>query len=296
MGAGVDTGGGRSRNLRALVSVVGAAAAPPALVVALAYYFAVKRQETLALHFGLDTSVLDYSTQDYLLRGGDTLFLVLLFVSLTGLAAIAAHVALTRYAEVKWSDARLRGTSVALEVVGAVFLIIGLVGVFEPLPVNDLVRSLSFGAGIILLTYGVYFGGRVRGRGFFQQADRTDLDPLLVTSLALIGVVVFLSVFWATNDLAQALGRGQARTLERSLAGQPGATVYSERRLHLPGVPEVALSGGGYRFRYTGLRLLVRSAGRYFLIPDGWSRASGVVVVLRDDESMRVEFTRGRGR
>jgi hypothetical protein len=134
----------------------------------------------------------------------------------------------------------------------------------------------------------------VRGGGFFHQADRQDLDPLLVASLALIGVVVFLSVFWATKDLARALGRGQARTLERSLARQPGATVYSERRLYLPGVHEAALSGGGYRFRYTGLRLLVRSGGRYLLIPDGWTHARGVALVLSDDDSMRVEFTRGR--
>jgi uncharacterized membrane protein len=288
--------GGRTRNLRALVSMLGAAAAPPALVVAIAYYFAVKRQEALALHFGIDTSVLDYSTQDYLLRGGDALFLMLLFVSLTGLVAIAAHLALTRHAEASWPAARLRATSVALEVVGAVLLVVGLVAVFEPLPVNIVVRSLTFGAGIVLLAYGVYFGGRARGTGFFYQPGRREFDPLLVTSLALIGVVVFLSVFWATKDLAQGLGRGQARRLERSLSAQPGAIVYSERRLYLPGVSETELTGGGYRFRYTGLRFLVRSSGRYFLIPERWSRAGGAVVVLRDDESMRVEFTRGRGR
>jgi hypothetical protein len=296
MSENADSPGARRGNLRALASVLGAVAAPPAMVVALAYYFAVKRQETLALHFGIDTSVLGYSTQDYLLRGGDTLFLVLLFASLTGLAAIAAHVALTRHAEATWPAARLRAMSVAMEVVGAVLLVIGLVAVFEPLPLNILVRSLSFGAGIVLLAYGVYFGGRVRGAGFFHQPNRRELDPLLVMSLTLIGVVVFLSAFWATKDLAQALGRGQARELERSLSKQPGAIVYSDRRLYLPDVSEAALSGGGYQFRYTGLRLLVRSAGRYFLIPDGWSRTSGVVVVLRDDESMRVEFTRGRGR
>jgi hypothetical protein len=186
--------------------------------------------------------------------------------------------------------------SVALELVGAVLLVVGLVAVFEPLPLNILVRSLSFGAGIVLLAYGVYFGGRVRGAGFFHQPARKELDPLLVTSLALIGVVVLLSVFWATKDLAQALGRGQALRLERSLSTQPGATVYSERRLYLPGVPEAALSSGGYQFRYIGLRLLVRSADRYFLIPNGWSRARGVVIVLKDNESIRVEFTRGRGR
>lgn len=287
--------GAGTRNLRALVSILGAVAAPPALVVALAYYFAVKRQETLALHFGIDTSVLGYSSQDYLLRGGDTLFLVLLFASLTGLAAIAGHVALTRHAEATWPVGRLRATSVTLEVAGAVLLVVGLVAVFEPLPVNDLVRSLSFGVGMALLAYGVYFGARVRGGGFFHRADRHEFDALLVTSLALVGVVVFLSVFWATKDLAQALGRGQARDLERSLAALPGAIVYSERRLSLPGVSETALDGGGYRFRYTGLRLLVRSAGKYFLIPEAWSRADGAVVVLRDDASMRFEFTRGSG-
>jgi len=289
-----DATGGGTHNLRALASILGAVAAPPAMVIALAYYFAVKRQETLALHFGVDTSVLGYSTQDYLLRGGDTLFLVLLFVSLTGLVAIGAHVALTRHAEATWPLARLRATSGALQIAGALLLLVGLVAVFEPLPINVLVRSLSFGAGIVLLAYGVYFGGRVRGSGFFQQDPRKEFDPVLVTSLALIGVVVLLSVFWATKDLAEALGRGQARRLESSLATQPGAIVYSARRLYLPGVSEATLSGGGYSFRYMGLRLLVRSDDKYFLIPNGWSRASGVVVVLRDDDRIRVEFTRGR--
>src|SRR5215212_3172119 len=172
MSQNTEASGGRTRNLRALGSIMGAALAPPVLVVALAYYFAVKRQEALALHFGIDTSVLGYSTQDYLLRGGDALFLVLLFASLTGLVAIAAHVALTRHAQATWPVGRLRATSIAFEVVGVLLLVVGLVGVFEPLPLNMFVRSLSFGAGIVLLAYGVYFAGRVRGAGFFQPDGR----------------------------------------------------------------------------------------------------------------------------
>jgi hypothetical protein len=285
-----------TRNMRALASVVGAAAAPPALVIALAYYFAVKRQEALALHFGIDTSVLGYSTQDYLLRGGDALFLALLFVSLAGLLAIAAHVFLTRQAAARWSAAQLRATSVAMEVVGAVLLVGGLVAVFQPLPLNVLLQSLSFGVGILLLAYGVYFHGLVRGSGFFHQPGREGANPLLVTTIVLIGLVVFLSLFWATKDLAQALGRGQAEDLESRLARQPGATIYSTRRLYLPGVQEDELTGGGYGFRYSKLRLLVRSGDRYLLIQDGWSRDGGVVFVLRDDNSMRIEFMRGGSR
>jgi hypothetical protein len=51
------------RGFRAVLSVVGAVAAPSALVTGLIYYFAVKWQETLALYFGIDTSVLGFSTK-----------------------------------------------------------------------------------------------------------------------------------------------------------------------------------------------------------------------------------------
>jgi hypothetical protein len=168
------------------------------------------------------------------------------------------------------------------------------VAVFEPLPLNVVLGSLSLGVGIVLLAYGIYFEGKARGAGFFHRPGREGPDLLLVATVALIGVVVFLSIFWATKELAQALGRGQARQLERSLSSRPGAIVYSDRRLYLPGVSESELTGGGYRFRYAGLRLLVRSAGKYLLIPEGWSRASGVVILLNDDDSIRVEFTRGQ--
>jgi hypothetical protein len=283
-----------SRSFQSLFRVAGAVAAPPATVVALAYYFAVKRQQALALYFGIDTSVLDFSRQDYLLRGGDALFLVLLFVSLLTLAAILAHKALTMRADAEL----LRRVSIWLRAVGALLLAIGLVAVFEPLPFNPhfLFRSLSFGAGIVLLAYGTYLAARSGAFSLFGEEGRLKPDMLLTTSVVLVGVVAFLSLLWATKDLAQALGRGQARELERAISARPGAIVYSTRRLYISssGVSETALSGDGYRFRYTGLRLLVRSGGKYFLIPDQWSRATGVVVVLADDANSRVDFTRGR--
>jgi uncharacterized membrane protein len=281
------------RNFHSLLRVAGAVAAPPATVVALAYYFAVKRQQTLAMYFGIDISVLGFSTQDYLLRGGDALFLVLLFVSLLALAAILAHRALTMRATAE----RLRKVSIWVRAVGTVLLATGLVAVFEPLPFSPhfLFRSLSFGAGIVLLAYGAYLAARSGAFSLFGGDGRLKPDMLLTTSVVLVGVVAFLSLFWATKDLAQALGRGQARQLEKGISARPGAIVYSTRRLYIaaPGVSETALSGGGYRFRYTGLRLLVRSDGKYFLIPDQWSRATGVVVVLADDANSRVDFTRG---
>lgn len=286
------------RNMRALGSFLGAAAAPPAAVTALAYYFAVKRQEALALHFGIDPSVLGFSTQDYLLRGGDALFLLALFASLTGLAVIRAHTWVMQRAEDEAFARWARRVGTTLQVLGAAVLVVGVLAVFAPLPFpHFLFRSLSLGLGIVALAYGRYLRGRLPVRGHAAAGRGREPSWVPATNIVLVAVVALLSVFWATKDLAQALGRGQALELERSLSARPGTIVYSERPLHISaeGTSETALAAGeGFRFRYGGLRLLVRSGGRYFLVSDRWTRTRGVVVVIADDPSVRIEFTRGR--
>ncbi|MGH2750096.1 MAG: hypothetical protein ACRDK3_04380 [Actinomycetota bacterium] len=283
------------RGLQSLGKVLGAVLAPTTAVTALAFYFAVKRQETLSRHFGIDTSVLGFSVQDYLLRGGDALFVILLFVALVGLAVIQLHRALVDRFQRARTERWKTPVIVGLKLLGLVLLLLGVVAVFEPLPFNPhfLFRSTSFGIGISLLAYGFYLDNR-----FVKPAPAIrETSWLSSVSVILIVVIVFLSLFWTTKDLAQALGRGQARRLEGSLATLPGAVVYSQRDLGVdaPGVVAEVLPGGEttFTYRYEGLRLLVRSDDKYFLIPDDWSHGDGVTLVLRDDDSLRVEFEPG---
>ena len=49
-----------------------------------------------------------------------------------------------------------------------------------------------------------------------------------------------------------------------------------------------------YRYRYSGLRLLIRSGGKYFLLPGNWTRDAGTVIVLGDRPDYRFEFGSGR--
>jgi hypothetical protein len=129
------------------LTVAGAVAAPSALITGLIYDFAVKRQETLALYFGIDTSVLGFSTQDYLLRGGDALFLVVLFVALAGLGFARAHLIVVQRLDDPHLRVPFRRMVAALKGVGLALLVTGLVAVFRPLPFSPhfLFRSLSFG-------------------------------------------------------------------------------------------------------------------------------------------------------
>jgi hypothetical protein len=111
-----------------------------------------------------------------------------------------------------------------------------------------------------------------------------------------VAALIFLSLFWTTKELAQALGRGQAQVLEANLATRPGVVVLSERRLGLdgPGVDEQVLSGeAAYSFLYSGLRLLVHSGDQFFLLPAGWTHGEGNAIVLGDTQGVRIEFTPG---
>jgi hypothetical protein len=45
------------------------------------------------------------------------------------------------------------------------------------------------------------------------------------------------------------------------------------------------------RYRTTGLRFLVRSGGRMFLLHDGWTPQRGTVIVLPDNEQVRWQFS-----
>lgn len=90
--------------------------------------------------------------------------------------------------------------------------------------------------------------------------------------------------------VAYSRGTERARVLEQSLPLQSQAVMYSDKELQLPGaaIGVTTLSGNAtaYRFGYNGLRPLLYSRDRWFLLPVDWTHDGGVtVLVIRDDDS-----------
>ena len=88
-------------------------------------------------------------------------------------------------------------------------------------------------------------------------------------------------------------------TTSAAISRRPDVTVYSAKRLHLEGptIRETELGGpdAAYRFRYTGLKLVVRSEGKWFLLPTGWTPSNrGAALLLPDTDDLRVEFVPSR--
>jgi hypothetical protein len=269
---------------------VGFALAPPTLVTALAYFMGWTLINARASYFGIDPSALGFSTQDYLLRSTDALFAPLGTILVLALAAAWVYEVTKRELDGDKADrkrcTRLRMIARGAIAAGGVLFVLGAIAVFEPLSFSPsyLFESASAGFGIALLAYGKYILDALSGRASGRLA------------VALVCMLVLLSAFWTVWEYANHLGTQQAQELAANLAARPHIIVYAPQRLQLPPtVTEQVLDprNSEYRYRYSGMRLLVRSDGKYFVVPDGWTQSKGTAIVLVDSPRLRFEFGAG---
>jgi hypothetical protein len=271
--------------------------APPTLVIALAFWFGWTLTNTRAAYFGIDISTLGFSTTDYLLRSADAAFVPVAVTLLAILAAITLHGWIRHSATTRRGlSAVVNGATVGA-FLGAVLTLVGIWAMFAPLPVATyyLVPPVILGLGPGILAYSVWILRHMRpphGPGGDRGVPAWERSGYMIAAM-----LALLSLFWASSLYAAALGRGRAQILAETLSSQPAVTVFSVKSLGVdaPGitVTNIASASSAYKFRYSGLRLLIHSAGKYFLVNDGWSHQHGVTIVLPDASDIRLEFTPG---
>jgi hypothetical protein len=287
----------RNGTARSTLEVVGLFVAPTTLVTALSFYFGWVLTNSRASYLHIDASLFGFSTQDYVLRSVDALFVPLGATFVLGLLVLWLHAWAMRQLADPRRRTRLRLAGGAGMLVGGALLAFGIAAVFNLLSFSPyyLVAPASPGIGIGLLAYGVHLRRRIEAVERPHQPSFLPAGPAAPT--VLVAMVVVLSAFWTASKYADAVGRGRAQRLVASLSALPEVTVFAPQRLDVaePGVVEQRLVGAdrAYHYRYSGLRLLIRSAGKYFLLPNGWSRATGSTIVLTDSPAYRFEFGAG---
>jgi hypothetical protein len=267
------------------LEILAAIVAPSSLITALALYFGWVRMDAYFSYLGIDRSMLSFTTQDYLLRSTDVL-LIPLGALLTGtVLVLRAHSVVRNHL---YSHTRLlRHVTRPLIAMGAMLFLTGAVSAWQglPFPTPFLFSQLTPGVGVALVAYGFHLRG-VRSSGWSSTV-----------TITMITFLVLLSLFSAASEYAAALGTGRAQQFAAGLLERPDVTVYSKDRLHIEalGVIETPLEGvdSAYRYRYRGLRSLLRNGGKYFLLPALWSHDEHITIILSETPSIRLQFDKG---
>jgi hypothetical protein len=276
----------------ALVRQLAGALANVAVVTALLVYFGWQRVAVQARQLGVDESLFRISTREYLLRSVRPVLILLIAVALAGLCWVAVD---------RWLAGRLPTSDGGPDDVArwAIRLLSSAVVVLPFLvwlggfvfPATAFVAfPLAIGAGLLLLLYAL----QVRRTFPGHEPLPASRDTVVRASAALL---TGICLFTAAANYATVEGNRLAREFVADLPSQPRVVVYSPEHLEIdaPGVSEEPLAPdqSAYLFRYVGLRLLEHIDGTYFLVSDGWTPRYGVVVMLSENPSLRMEFVRG---
>ncbi|MGW4878107.1 hypothetical protein ACWEPI_16250 [Streptomyces sp. NPDC004262] len=136
--------------------------------------------------------------------------------------------------------------------------------------------------------------GLLLGRTRAAAPVRATHSPAWERAGALVVAGLFL--IWAVALVAGQLGRQDARNDAGQLVRRVAVVVVSTDRLSMvsPGVVYEDLGPGThYRYRYSGLRLLIERDHRYYMVSLGWRRDIDPTFVIEDDDSVRIELRAG---
>ena len=278
------------------IGVAAAVIAPTTLITGLCYYFGYVATRQTYAYFDIDTTLLGFSSNEYVVRS-----VSVLYTPFTGLV-VAACVGMWLHQAVK--HAVIVGRMSPVRRIGLVCLTVGgtllgfaLFGIATPgiygYRVGILI-PLALGVGAVLFTCGWWMSSVAR-TGFPRHSVGLPERAGQLGSVLLITV----SLFWLANILAARLGVYQAENVVSGLDDRPHVVLDVTERLYIPigALAEIALpqeSGQTYRYRYEQLRLLTIGTDRWFLIPATWTKDAGFILVVPMDGSARVRIDTNR--
>ena len=273
------------QELPTILKVFGKVVAPATLITALLIFFGWSRTTALFGWFGIDPTSLGFSSTDYLLTSQDGLFvpgvvIALLVLVMTWVLNLVRRSGRSSFVRAPW-------VAPAAAVLGAVLATNGVLGIFG----RGLLAG-SLGVAPLCLVLGVTL---LSVAGHTIHAERLSYSGGAgIAELTALTIVMAMALFWAAGDYSAAVGRERAAELAGSLDERSQVVLYSDKALGItaPGVSTLRCVGesAAYRYRYSGLVLLLNSNGQYVFLPTGWNRRTGSAIAVPKSDQIRLDY------
>lgn len=265
--------------------VIASVAANLALSSALLYFFGLVYTQKFFGYFRVHYTVLDQTSDEILARGAFGLHLPIGAAAGIGLGSFAV----VRLARILLPD-RIRARLARFGPPFATIAGPALVGVTVPEVLG--VDPFGFHAGLPGLAFAV--GMVLAVVGWRRLTPGEHAPAFLVAEWITTYLLVAFGLFWAVSDYSAQVGVREAFATAARISAMPAVTVYSERGLSLEadGVRQVVCGQpeAVYRYRYTGLKLLLQSGGQYVFVTARWRTSDGVSFVVPRSAALRLEF------
>jgi hypothetical protein len=272
-----------------MLTIIASIGPPIAVISTVLAYFGWSQAAAQAKYMGLNVALFDFSDQDYVRFSVGNLFTPLVCLFAVGLGVLGLDKWLR--GRIKTGDGpvvrRIAGAAAiaGLLVAGAALLVV----VLQP-GRTVLYAPYVAAAGVLLAAW----AARLRWLAHPDRPETLSVGHRVGQGALLFGLVTLL-LLWGAGDHADAVGRRAAMDIEQNLEALPRVELYSFRPLGInaPAVTETKLGTEAEPvYRYDGLHLLAVSGGRLFFLPNGWTVRTGPVVVLPDNDAVRVEYGR----
>jgi hypothetical protein len=273
----------------AVVTVFTTIASQAALIAALLYYFGRVHTNAVCAWFGVDMSTLGLSTTEYVVRSLNVsippvvLCALFVLVLLTGARHVDTAVKRVRD-HPGWYRAAAIGTAVVIVMAVGVVL-----NGISSLSTNWISRGYPMPVAMLVLAVAVLVARRLFPRTDSAPSTTDRLWSLTLGAFVLAGVL-WLITLYAAGDGNRA-AREKADTLRSPTSND--LILLSENLLAIRGpgiqVDPITADGSRYRFQYSGLRLLFRTAHEFVVVPAEWQKGRDHVAFIPIDDSTRFD-------
>jgi hypothetical protein len=283
---------GSSPEYERITKALGTVLAQTALATAMLYYFGYARTQSLFGYFGVDPTLVGFSTQDYVLRSIDSSVPAMFVLGCAYGVLFALGLALRRIIK-QWPRFR----PIAIWPVALVGVAAAAAGVAAWDGRVHVARGWQ-APGLIAVGLSVSMGSY-----YLSRVPRRDSQPTTSTTLRVLAILLIgTATAWAWADYARDVGLVAGRNFAASLPSQTSVSLYSKDPLGLAyvdeqtgrvGVEALSLdpSLSQYRVRYDRLRLLIRTKDKdLILLPWNWRKGAAPVFIVHDDDSVRLDM------
>lgn len=277
-----------------ILTTLGAAASNVAIITGLLYYFGWVSADSYYSYLGVHHSLLQFSPPDYLLRSVNTAFLPITAGGISLVILLNIHRRLSTFIQAdRHREKLIQSTTRILQPMFAV--LIGLIAIRIAMPQwINIGSDTTWAIGLLATAIAILYLDQLIETGKVSPRDtrRVAVDRQLRKTA--LYILIIGGAVWATSLYAQQVGNDRAAAYIANLSSSPEVIIYSVGRIAIAGpgvkVDELKQQKSYYHFRYSGLRLVIRTGGKYILLPQGWSRSQALINVVPDSSEVRIDI------